>query len=185
MKRDIPEAFESERLDIRCPREGDAALVHAAANESFAEIHAWLPWARELPTLGKFVETERDAREKYRTGEDLRFNLFLKGADAYIGGSGLHRIDWSFPRFEIGYWLRTSMTGHGYMTEAVRRVNAFAFEDLGAQRVEIRTSTRNVRSRRVAERAEFAIESIMRKEGREIDGSLRDSCIYVMLAPDA
>jgi len=185
MREDIPQAFESERLDIRCPRQGDAALVHAAVVESFNEIQPWLPWAKSLPTIDEFVKTEREAREKYERGEDLRFNLFLKGTDTHIGGSGLHRIDWSVPRFEIGYWLRTSMTGHGYISEAVRRVSAFAFDELGAQRVEIRMSTRNVKSRRVAERAGFPIESVMRKEGRENDGSLRDSCIYAKIAPDA
>jgi len=185
MRENIPQAFESERLDLVCPHEDHAARIHEAVVESFAEIQPWLPFAKTLPTIEEQVEAERKAREKYERGEDLRFNLFLKGTDTYVGGSGLHRIDWSVPRFEIGYWLRTSMTGHGYVTEAVKRVNAFAFEELGAQRVEIRMSTRNVKSRRVAERAGFPLESIMRKEGRELDGSLRDSCIFAMIAPDA
>jgi RimJ/RimL family protein N-acetyltransferase len=182
---DIPEALESERLDIRCPRPGDAALVHAAAVESYEEIRRWLPWAKTLPALEDFERTEREASERFRSGEDLRFNLFLKGTDTYVGGSGLHRIEWSVPKFEIGYWLRTSMTGHGYITEAVRRVNEFAFGQLGAKRVEVRMSTRNIRSRRVAERAGFPIESIMRNERREHDGSLCDTCVYAMIAPDA
>ena len=185
MIENIPKAIQSERLDIRCPQPGDAALVHAAAVESYEEIRHWLPWAKELPTLADFERTEREARDKYRSGEDLRFNLFLKGTDSYVGGSGLHRIDWSVPRFEIGYWLRTSMTGRGYITEAVRRVNEFAFDTLGARRVEIRCSTRNTPSRRVAERAGFPIESIMRNERREHDGSLCDTCIYALVAVDS
>ena len=185
MRENIPEAFQSERLDIRCPRPEDAPLVHAAAVESAAEIREWLPWAIKLPTADEQLEIERGAQQKYRTGEDLRFNLFLKDTNTFVGGSGLHRINWSVPCFEIGYWLRTSMTGQGFITEAVRAVNAFAFEQLGAQRVEIRMSSRNVRSRRVAERVGFPIESIMRKQARENDGSLCDTCVYAMIAPDA
>ena len=32
---------------------------------------------------------------------------------------GLHRIDWAVPKFEIGYWARTSHAGRGYITEDV------------------------------------------------------------------
>lgn len=79
--------------------------------------------------------------------------LFLKETGALVGGSGLHRIDWSVPKFEIGYWCRTRFAGHGYITEAVRGLGAFAFDQLGARRVEILCDSRNHRCVRVAELA--------------------------------
>lgn len=75
--------------------------------------------------------------------------LFLKETGALVGGSGLHRIDWSVPKFEIGYWCRTRFAGHGYITEAVRGLGAFAFDQLGTRRVEILCDSRNHRSVRV------------------------------------
>ena len=72
-----------------------------------------------------------------------------------VGSSGLQGIDWEVPKFEIGYWCRTSFTGRGYITEAVRGITAFAFEALGARRVEIRCDSRNHPSVRVAQRAGF------------------------------
>ena len=41
------------------------------------------------------------------------------------------------------------------MTEAVQRIEQFAFEQLGARRVEIRCDEENMKSRSVAERAGF------------------------------
>jgi hypothetical protein len=37
-------------------------------------------------------------------GTDLLSVLYLKGTNTFVGGSGLHRMDWSVSRFEIGYW---------------------------------------------------------------------------------
>ena len=50
---------------------------------------------------------------------------------------------------EIGYWVRTSCSGQGYITEAVQEIARFAMEELQAERVEIRMSSRNTKSRRV------------------------------------
>ena len=88
--------------------------------------------------------------------------LFLKGTGTLVGSSGLHRIDWEVPKFEIGYWCRTGFTGRGYVTEAVRGISAFAFDVLGARRVEIRCDSRNLPSARGAERAGFRLEGELR-----------------------
>jgi ribosomal-protein-serine acetyltransferase len=65
--------------------------------------------------------------------EDLL--LLLRGTRTFVGNSGLHRIHWEGPKFEIGYWCRTRFTGQGYVTEAVRGISAFAFDTLGARRL--------------------------------------------------
>ena len=98
-----------------------------------------------------------------------------------MGSGGLHRIDWSVPSFEIGYWCHTSFAGHGYITEAVRGIAAFAFDFLSASRVEIRCDSLNRRSVRVAERAGFRLEAELRNAEAGTDGSLRNTLIFSML----
>jgi RimJ/RimL family protein N-acetyltransferase len=93
----------------------------------------------------------------------------------------LQGIDWEVPKFEIGYWCRTRFTGHGYTTEAVRGITAFAFEALGARRVEIRCDSRNLPSARVAERAGFRLEGELRNNEIATDRGLRDTLIYAMV----
>ena len=53
-----------------------------------------------------------------------------------------------------------------------------ALEDLGAKRVEIRTSTRNAKSWLIPERLGFTLDGILRSDARHIDGSLRDTKGY-------
>ena len=77
--------------------------------------------------------------------------VFLREDGAFLGGLGLHIRSWEIGFFEIGYWLRASAEGHGYMREAVSLLIEFAARDLLASRLEIRCDARNARSAGVAE----------------------------------
>jgi RimJ/RimL family protein N-acetyltransferase len=120
------------------------------------------------------------ARFAQRT--DLPLFIFARAADGgcgrLLGGTGLHRVDWSVPRFEIGYWRRSGEQGHGWITEAVRTLARFAFDQLGARRVEIRMSSDNVKSRAVAERCGFTLEGVLRQDSLDVHGLPRDTAVY-------
>jgi ribosomal-protein-serine acetyltransferase len=58
----------------------------------------------------------------------------------------------------------------------------FAFEHLGAARLECFADEANQRSRRVAERAGFVLEKIRRDERRDPDGTPRHMCVYALSA---
>lgn len=178
---EFPDSFETERLLIRAPRAGDGSEVNAAILDSIKELRPWLPWAHPIPTVGESEANIRGAVAKFLAREDLRLLLFLKGTNTLVGSSGLHRIDWKVPRFEIGYWARTPYAGRGYITEAVIGITDFAQKHLGARRVEIKMDTRNERSWRVAERAGYTLEAVIRHERRALDGSLADGRLYARI----
>ena len=81
-------------------------------------MEVWNAIRNSLPALQKVVamgatgagvhkteESLRQAIANFITRKDLRFHLYMKETGEFIGSSGLHRIDWSIPKFEIGYWL--------------------------------------------------------------------------------
>ena len=83
-----------------------------------------------------------------------------------------------------GYWVRRRFAGQGLIIQAVRGITRFAFETLGARRVEIRCDARNVvRSQRVAERAGYPLEATLRNHAVAADGKLRDTLIFARLEP--
>ncbi|WP_438447172.1 GNAT family N-acetyltransferase [Gorillibacterium sp. sgz5001074] len=174
----FPDSFESPRLLIRAPREGDGRQVNAAVLESRAELLPWMPWAEHIPTVEDSEANIRRSVAEFIQRSDLRLLLFSKETGDLVGSSGLHRIDWEARKFEIGYWLRTSCGGKGYMLEAVEAITAFAIRELQANRIEIRCDARNLRSSRVAERSGFTLEGILRRETCGVDGALRDSMVY-------
>jgi RimJ/RimL family protein N-acetyltransferase len=54
----------------------------------------------------------------------------------------------------------------------------YAFQHIRAVRVELITDEENVASCRVAERAGFVLEGVLRNERRAPDASLRNTCVY-------
>lgn len=182
--KDFPESFGTERLLIRGPMPGDGPELFAAVTESFEELRPWMPWVHKHKTVEDSEESARKGWVEFLERSDLRMHLFLKGTDTLVGSSGLHRIDWEVPRFEIGYWCRTRFTGRGYTTEAVRGISAFAFEELGAKRVEIKCDPHNRRSAKVAERAGFRLEGELRNAERATDGSPRNTLVFALIPKD-
>jgi RimJ/RimL family protein N-acetyltransferase len=178
---DIPDSFETERLLIRAPRAGDGPEINAAIRESINEIRPWMEWAKQIPSVDESELLARRSAAKFITREDLNWRGFLKGTDTFVLASGLHRIDWAVPKFEIGYWVRSRFAGQGYVTEAVRGIARFAFEQCGANRVEIRCDEDNRRSWAVAERVGFTLEATFRNNARTANGArLRNTRIYAL-----
>jgi RimJ/RimL family protein N-acetyltransferase len=176
---DFPESFETERLLIRSPLPGDGPEMHAAVDESLDDLLPWMDWPKQHETVEDSEQHIRLSRVRFLERSDLLLLLFLKGTGTLVGGSGM---DWSVPRFEIGYWCRTRFTGNGYVTEAVRGITAFAFEHLGARRVEIRCDALNRRSARVAERAGYSLEGELRNAEIGSDGRPRNMLVFSVIS---
>lgn len=177
----IPEQLETDRLLLRCPRAGDGPVVHASVVDSLAalrEFPASLPWAMAEPSVEVSEQYCRESHANYLLRTSLPMLLLRKSDGVHVGSSGLHTFDWSVPKCEIGYWGRSGFTGQGYITEAVKAITAFAFEQLGMRRVEALPDDDNVRSSQVCERAGYRLEGVMAHDRIAPDGSLRQTRIY-------
>ena len=181
IRKSCPPVIETERLILRTPSVFDAPAANAAQRESFAELQRWMKWADKPITLEETIAHARMASEVFGSGEDFALWAFLKSTDEFVLACGLHHCDWEVPKFEIGYWCRISYQGHGYVTEAVRALTRVGFEQLGANRIEIRCDARNSRSRRVAERAGYRLEAELKNDSRAADGLLRNTLIFALL----
>ncbi|BBI33849.1 GNAT family N-acetyltransferase [Cohnella abietis] len=175
---DIPEQFETERLLLRAPLFGDGVIINEAIRESFKTLNEWLNWADHIPEIEETEANVRKNRANFLLREGFIFYMLEKASGVFIGTCGLVRIDWNVRKFEIGYWIRNSASGHGYMTEAVNGLTEYAFNYFDANRIEILCDTKNTASRMVAERCGFHLEAILKKNFINPFGELRDDCIY-------
>lgn len=178
----LPESLLSERLLIRVARPGDGAMFHEAILDSHAELAPWLGWVSPPPTTAESEERCRAAHERFLRNEDLMALFLLRDTGELVGGSGLHKADWTLRQFEVGYWGRTRFAGAGLVTEGVRALARHAIEALGAHRVFLTTDERNLRSRLLAERAGFEFEGTLRKDRLALDGQLRNTRVYAMVS---
>lgn len=178
---DVPEILETDRLVIRPPCLDDVPEIYAAVCESLPDLKPWMPWATEAYSLQSCEENTRTAVAHFITREDLRYHFHDK-TETLLACSGLHRIDWRVPKFEIGYWCRSSQSGKGYVTEGVAALTDLALGTLGAARVEIRCDALNLRSAAVAERCGYTLEGVLKHESRSPAGELRSTRVYARTA---
>jgi RimJ/RimL family protein N-acetyltransferase len=174
----VPEVVETERLTLQATRAGSGEAISQAVTETYEELRRWMPWAKEPQSAGDSEGHCREMQARWHARQELDFCFVRRSDGLLVGKGGLHTIDWSLPKFELGYWVRSSCARQGLGTEATRGLAEMARPSLGAVRLEITSDARNAASRKVAEKAGFELEGIRRKSRRDIAGELADSCMY-------
>jgi RimJ/RimL family protein N-acetyltransferase len=83
-------------------------------------------------------------------------------ADEVVGVAMAPRIDAEARTAELGYMLTPSARGRGVAQEALRKLTAWGFNVLGAERLELKITTDNPASSRVAARCGYQREGVRR-----------------------
>ena len=183
---EVPEQIVTERLVLAAPRAGLGQALNAAVCESLENLKPWMPWAQTAPSIEASEAVLRHQLAMFVLRSDLVYQIYAKTADGQagrlLGGTGLHRLDWTVRRFEIGYWIRSSAEGQGFVSETVQALTRMAFETLHARRVEIRMDDDNLRSRAVAERCGFELEGVLRRDSLNPASEPRDTRVYARIA---
>jgi ribosomal-protein-serine acetyltransferase len=173
--------LQDERLLVRPYRESDAQALFDAINESRDHLRPWLPFADQHQVLEETRNWINSERAQWILRENLNLSIWEKASGRFLGGTALHPRAWEIGYFEIGYWLRVSAEGHGYLTAVLRLLVNYAFTSLKAQRLEIRCDERNTRSAAVARRHGFQQEACLRHDSCSPDGLLRNTLIFGLL----
>ena len=130
------------------------AEATAAVRESLPELKQFLAWATD--DYGDETAREYGEHSAASWAEGTEFNYAILTPDGRLAGSVGLMTRMGPGVLEIGYWLRTSCTGRGYMTAAVDALARIALTLPGIERVAIRHDAANLRSAAVARRAGFA-----------------------------
>jgi RimJ/RimL family protein N-acetyltransferase len=125
-----------------------------------------------------------DVRERRRERGEALFLVVADSDDCVLGCVWLWNVDLANGRGEVGYWLLRRARGRGAATRAVRLLVGYAFGPLGLQRLELFTLLGNVASERVAERAGFVREGVLRSYRRGPHGRV-DVTAFALLAGSA
>jgi RimJ/RimL family protein N-acetyltransferase len=102
-----------------------------------------------------------------------------------LGSIALAHFVWEHQRGEVGYWLGARARGHGHATRAVRLICTWGFTALGLQRIELQAAVGNPASQRVADRAGFTREAVLRSRWTTFGGERHDMVCFGLLADDA
>ena len=178
------EELHGESVVVRPYRESDAQALFEAVVESRDHIRPWLPFADEHQTVDESRNWILQQMASWILRDDLMLGIWEQASDRYLGGTGLHPHDWVIGYFEIGYWIRVSAEGHGYIAESVRLLTDYAFDYLKANRLEIRCDELNARSAAIPKRLGYVLEGRLRNDLATTDGRLRNTLIFSLIPED-
>jgi RimJ/RimL family protein N-acetyltransferase len=167
---------------LRAWRDSDLDAIVAACQD--AEIARWT----RVPEQYGEVDARTYLLQRYdaiHAGATAPFAIVDADDDEHLLGSiSLMRIAWEHARGEVGYWLAREARGKGHATRAVKLICAWAFATLELERIDLFAATGNPASQRVAERAGFTREGVLRSFMRAKEGYL-DMVAFGLLASEA
>lgn len=181
MQKDI--RLVKDRILLRPYRPGDAVSVYDAATESVNEVGKWLPWCHAGYTLQESKNWIKTCAESWKNGSAYEFAVLDSQTGRYLGGCGLNHIDPAYKTANLGYWVRSSSTGHGIATVAAMLLAHFGFTQIELNRIEIIVAVENNRSQRVAEKAGAKREGILRNR-IPINGLVHDAVVFSFVPQD-
>lgn len=165
--------LETERLILRPLRMSDAKDLYAYASDPQVSRHVLWDTHRSLAESRRFL---RAALRQYRRGLPGSFAIEWRASGRMIGTIGFMWINVDHKSGEVGYSLSRDFWNRGVMTEALRRVIAFGFDELRLNRIEAQHEVDNPASGRVMAHAGMRQEGILRQrlmnKGRFVDVAL-------------
>jgi ribosomal-protein-serine acetyltransferase len=177
---DIPEQFETERLVISNYENDDGEEFFRLLQANYAHLQEEVSDVHNLKTIEDAEEYIRGKKVAWLSRERLVPKVVEKSTGKMIGQLWIEP-KWDRMLFEVGYFIAEKSQGKGYVTEAVKRMIAFLFTELGANKLEILTKATNTRSVRIAERCGFTQEANLRQRSRTNDGQVVDLLIFGLL----
>ncbi|MBV9646145.1 MAG: GNAT family N-acetyltransferase [Candidatus Eremiobacteraeota bacterium] len=145
----------------------------------------WKLWYTSVPTPAQMDAEIARRLALQRDGTMLPFAVIEKAAGEAVGMTTYMNIDAPNQRVEIGStWYRKRVQRTVLNTECKFMLLQHAFETLDCIAVEFRTSSFNFASRRAIERLGAHLDGVLRNHTRHSDGTLRDTYVYSIIAPE-
>lgn len=171
----LPKEIFTDRLTLQSLKVEHASQINEAITESFEELSQWLDWCDTIPTIAQTTQFCRDSITLIKNNLQAAYSIFSK-EDLYIGNISLIKNNDSI---EVGYWLRSSQTGKGYMFEAISKILTLKNSQLKKYRIFLTTDNLNTKSWQLAEKLGFKLQKIIKNDCFGRNKAIRDTRLYI------
>jgi ribosomal-protein-serine acetyltransferase len=154
--------------------------MHEAVNTSLPDLAEWLPWAigYERVVAQRFI---RDSAAAWSDGRAFDFAVRSHAdPDWHVGNVSVWWVSQQNHVGEIGYWVRSDMTGRGVGTEITARAMQIGFEEIGFHKIVLRIAVGNLPSEQIARKLGYALEGTLRDEVK-VGGTWLDHTAWSLL----
>jgi RimJ/RimL family protein N-acetyltransferase len=155
-----------------------AAIVSAFADPESAYWMHQVPQPYDEQDALAYIRAMQAA---WRAGSGGALAVVEAGGEV-VGSIGLSVVDAHLEIVEVGYWASPAARSRGLTTRALRVLSEWLLETAGAARLQIRADVLNAASIRVAEKAGFLREGVLRSTGYNTRAGRRiDYAVYSLL----
>lgn len=151
----------TNRLILRKFTVEDAMDVFEYAREP--EVARYVTWDAHK-SIGDSINFINWTLDRYDSDEAGEWAIEYRETGRIIGGMGFVQIDTVNSCGAIGYVLSKEYWGKGLMTEAVKRLIRFGFEEMGLNRIEAVHIPENVASGKVMQKAGMFYEGLLKQK---------------------
>ena len=152
----------SERLLLKQPTRADADEVLRIFSDQEVVRYYNVDLMTTREEAASIIEGRR---RRYGMGYGIRWGIYIRTTERYIGSCGFEVLHKPWRYAEIGYELGRAHWGQGYMTEALRAMLRFGFQRMELHRVEAQVEPPNEGSKSVLRRLGFKEEGVARERG--------------------
>lgn len=164
-----------ENITVRPFEEEDAKSLFNIINTERKRLRIWLPFVNNVL---KEEDVRNFIKKTLLKNKDYYLSILHKGTP--FGLTGLRAVNTDDKRADIIYWISENLSGNGIMTYAVHKLLQHGFTHMDLNRIQIRASVNNLKSRNLAERLGFKLEGIER-DGELLSDGFTDLAVYSML----
>ncbi|MEO7978774.1 GNAT family N-acetyltransferase [Flavobacterium sp.] len=169
--------IKTERLVLRRITDEDVNEVFEL--RSNAETMRYIPRPLAKTTEDALIHIAT-IEEKIILNEGINWGITLKDNSKLLGIIGYYRMQPENYRAEIGYILLPEFHGRGIITETVKRLITYGFNDLKLHSIEAIIDPENSASEKVLQKCGFVKEGHLR-ECQFYEGKFIDKVIYSLL----
>jgi ribosomal-protein-alanine N-acetyltransferase len=162
MKHNGTKVIQTERLMLREFTMDDAEAMYQNWAKD-AEVTKFLRWQPHA-NLDVTRELLRQWVSSYEDPSYYSWLIVLKDENVPIGSIGIFDVSEMDESAEIGYCMGKNWWGKGLMTEALKAVIQFGFEEVGFNRLEAFYNINNPASGRVMQKAGVKLEGIAKQK---------------------
>ena len=173
----LGERIHTPRVTLEAMRGSWAPALFAIIDGDREHLGRTMAWVATIQALDDQVSRVEVAEAARVAGTAYPFVLIEAQTGALMGAIGVHPVDRGERRCELGYWVTSAFEGRGYVSEALEALVGACFQ-VGLERVQIRCSSRNHRSRRLAQRCGFHLEARREGAGEHSEGA-SDQLVFV------
>lgn len=155
--------LETERLILNRPTENDLGdlILHLNSDNVFSEntLNIPFPYQNENAEFWIHELVNKGFEEK----KNFTFAIREKENPKLIGAIGIH-LDKVHLKAEIGYWIGKDFWNKGFVTEAVREIIRFGFQDLGLNKIYATHFPHNPASGKIMQNCGMKLEATLKQE---------------------